>query len=759
VPLNPSMDVGGGSAHRQRERGPGSFVIVPGWVPLPARARRSKPIPSRVAGMHPQPDHGPVRLHWSSFRPPNVSDDPIRDARARGWATAAQRRRSLIFGGGLIILLVLWGAWQAFAPSGSHHALVGTLFFVPADAIATLAALGAAARCAPEHSARTAWRLLACAFAVQLAGVIGQVAYESSGPLPFPSFVDAPYLAFYALLLAGLLSFPSGRPTGVARLRFWLDLAIVALTGALAVAAVIPTRLTELGGSPLNDALLLAFPAGDLIVLGAIGAILLRRTNIASTVPIRLLAAGIVCFVASKLILIQGASRFQTGHALDAVWLVGIALFALAAATEPGAEVHAAVSDAERPAASWAPYLAMLVASGLLIADHRSLLVVIVAVAIIALLCTRQALASTDVAGVQRLASHDGMRDALTGLPNRRQLIADLQTAIETASPTAQRTLVLFDLDGFKAYNDTFGHPAGDQLLGRLGRQLQDALPASGRAYRLGGDEFCALVSRSPLSAAEIGELGAGALSERGPGFAILASAGAVTLPAEATDVASALHAADRRMYAAKHSRSSTSVASQMRDVLLAAIAEQSESIMEQAELTEHMLDVGIFARDVARQMGLEPEQIELTLRTGELHDVGKIAIPESILYKPGPLNDDEWLFVRKHTLIGERVLSAAPALIPVAKLVRSTHERFDGGGYPDGLAGERIPLPARIVFACDAYHAMVADRPYAAGVSEAEVRDELRRHAGTQFDPHVVEALEAVLDARSEIGSPADLG
>jgi two-component system cell cycle response regulator len=266
-------------------------------------------------------------------------------------------------------------------------------------------------------------------------------------------------------------------------------------------------------------------------------------------------------------------------------------------------------------------------------------------------------------------------------------------------------------------------------------------------------------VSRSPLSADEIGELGAGALSERGPGFAILASAGAVTLPAEATDEASALHEADRRMYAAKHSRSSTSVAAQMRDVLLAAIAEQSESIVEQAELTEHMLDVGIFARDVAREMGLEPEQIELTLRTGELHDVGKIAIPESILYKPGPLNDDEWRFVRKHTLIGERVLSAASALVPVAKLVRSTHERFDGSGYPDGLAGEQIPLPARIVFAWDSYHAMVADRPYAAGVEQAAVRDELRRHAGTQFDPRVVQALEAVLDVRSAVGSPADGG
>jgi two-component system cell cycle response regulator len=494
-------------------------------------------------------------------------------------------------------------------------------------------------------------------------------------------------------------------------------------------------------------------------VLGAIAAIVLRRTNIASTVPLRLLAAGIVGFVASQLILLGGAARSQTGHAFDVAWLLGITLFALAAATEPGAEVHAAVSDAERPAAAWAPYLAMLAACGLLIADHGSLVVVIMAVAVVMLVCARQIVMSTDLAGVQRLASHDATRDALTGLPNRRQLIADLQTAIETASPTAQRTLVLFDLDGFKSYNDTFGHPAGDQLLGRLGRQLQEALPESGRAYRLGGDEFGALVSRSPLRADEIGELGVAALSERGPGFAILASAGAVTLPAEATDVASALHAADRQMYAAKHSRSSTSVAAQMRDVLLAAIAEQSESIMEQAELTEHMLDVGVFARDVARQMGLVPEQIELTLRTGELHDVGKIAIPESILYKPGPLNDDEWLFVRKHTLIGERVLSAAPALIPVAKLVRSTHERFDGGGYPDGLIGEQIPLPARIVFACDAYHAMAANRPYAAAVSETEVRDELRRHAGTQFDPQVVEALEAVLDARTTVGSSADRG
>jgi two-component system, cell cycle response regulator len=399
----------------------------------------------------------------------------------------------------------------------------------------------------------------------------------------------------------------------------------------------------------------------------------------------------------------------------------------------------------------------MLIAFGLLIADHRSLAVVIIAVAIAVLVCARQLLASSELTAARRLEGPEATTDPLTGLPNRRKLIADLQTALETASASAERTLVLFDLDGFKGYNDTFGHPAGDQLLTRLSQRLQAVLPASGQAYRLGGDEFAALVTRGGICPDEIAKLGAAALSEKGPGFAIRGSAGAVTLPAEAADVTSALHEADRRMYAVKHG--GASLASQMRDVLLAAIAEQAESEDEPAELTEHMLDVGVFARDVAREMGLAPEDVELTMRTGELHDVGKIAIPESILYKPGPLNDDEWRFVRKHTLIGERVLGAAPSFVPVAKLVRSTHERYDGGGYPDGLAGEQIPLPARIVFACDAYHAMVADRPYAAGISEDEVRAELRRNAGTQFDPNVVDALIAVLDARAQSPSPVTPG
>ena len=125
-----------------------------------------------------------------------------------------------------------------------------------------------------------------------------------------------------------------------------------------------------------------------------------------------------------------------------------------------------------------------------------------------------------------------------------------------------------------------------------------------------------------------------------------------------------------------------------------------------------------------------------------ELHDIGKVAVPSAILDKPGRLDPDEWDFIARHTLIGERILGAAPALRPVARLVRSSHEHFDGNGYPDAIAGDEIPLGARIVSVCDAYDAMTSERPYQRSLTPVDALEELRRCAGTQFDPAVVEAF-----------------
>ena len=157
--------------------------------------------------------------------------------------------------------------------------------------------------------------------------------------------------------------------------------------------------------------------------------------------------------------------------------------------------------------------------------------------------------------------------------------------------------------------------------------------------------------------------------------------------------------------------------------------------------------------RAVGEEIGLSEDELADVTLAAELHEVGKLAIPDSILLKPGPLDEEEWSFVRRHPLIGERILSSAPALAKVSGLVRSTHERMDGEGYPDQLAGDDIPLGSRIIGTCAAFVAMTSELPYRAARSPESGRRRVRRCAGTQFDADVVEALVAV---RAEY--PADL-
>jgi putative nucleotidyltransferase with HDIG domain len=159
-------------------------------------------------------------------------------------------------------------------------------------------------------------------------------------------------------------------------------------------------------------------------------------------------------------------------------------------------------------------------------------------------------------------------------------------------------------------------------------------------------------------------------------------------------------------------------------------------------ELTDHHAEVSRLAVAVGRELKMDAEEIDVLRRAAELHDIGKIAIPEEILRKPAPLDEIEWELMRKHTLVGERLLATFPSMAPVARLVRSSHERWDGNGYPDGLAGEEIPLGARIIYLCDAFDAMRSERPYSPGRDLEEAFAEIRRHAGAQFDARLTEVL-----------------
>jgi diguanylate cyclase (GGDEF)-like protein len=348
-------------------------------------------------------------------------------------------------------------------------------------------------------------------------------------------------------------------------------------------------------------------------------------------------------------------------------------------------------------------------------------------------------------AGVSFLAQHrllvaTSMTDALTGIPNRRQLKTDLDKGLREATPARPLLLMLFDLNGFKAYNDTFGHPAGDRLLIRLAGALKSAMDDHGGcAYRLGGDEFCILAPLPDNRAGAVTAAAAEALTDHGGGFYITASYGSILLPEESQDVTEAMQLVDQRMYAQKTS-GRRSPDRQSRDVLLRALQERTP------ELAERHAAVARLAEKLGERMGLSAEERVQLRQAADLHDVGKLGIPEEILGKPGPLDPDEWAFVRRHPLIGERIIGAAPALAAAAKLVRSTHERFDGDGYPDGLAGEQIPLGARVIAVCDAFTAMTSTRPYAPRLTVPQALAELRQGAGSQFDPAVVEAVSELL-------------
>jgi diguanylate cyclase (GGDEF)-like protein len=329
--------------------------------------------------------------------------------------------------------------------------------------------------------------------------------------------------------------------------------------------------------------------------------------------------------------------------------------------------------------------------------------------------------------------------DPLTGLANRRQLSDDLRSACNDATPERPVRLVMFDLDGFKAYNDTFGHLGGDLMLGRLSRAFKHSVGSHGCAYRLGGDEFCALLENC-------GEEMVGdclqSLSATGEGFSIASSYGSVMLPAEASEPEVALQLADERMYAHKDS-SRVSAGRQTRDLALQILA------AHEPVLHTHASRVAELTEGVSRRMGLAGNDLSDAIRAAELHDIGKVAVPYTVLHKPSPLDEHEWELMRHQPTIGASILGAAPALAQVAAIVGAIHERYDGSGYPRGLAGEEIPLASRIVFVCESFDAMTSARPFGESISEAAALEELARHAGSQFDPNVVEAFAAEQQAR----------
>jgi two-component system cell cycle response regulator len=402
-------------------------------------------------------------------------------------------------------------------------------------------------------------------------------------------------------------------------------------------------------------------------------------------------------------------------------------------------------------AVAW-PSVFAVAAIGLLVFDHLqqriTQLVFWLCVALIA--CVFAWLVETTRRQSRSLAAEHrrALRDAVTGLPNRATLLADLGDAI--ATPQRRRMLVVFELEGLQASYDALGNAAGDGLVSQIARRLSDLVtPLDGAAYRIDPIRFAVLV---PADGRTSGEILLAASSppqdEEGSDHLIGRSHGEVTIPDDARDPELALQIAGQRV-AANKQRQQRSARRQAHAVLMAVLDAR------RPELRAHLRTVAYRSISLSRRLGLDLDVIDDIFLAAELQDVGLLAVPESILEKETPLSADEADQIRKHPEAGERIIASAPGLASVATLVRATSERYDGRGYPDGLIGEEIPLGARIIAVCVAFAAMTSHRPYQPARTEAEVVAELGQCAGTQFDPAVVEALIAELAEESaELGA-----
>jgi GGDEF domain-containing protein len=326
-------------------------------------------------------------------------------------------------------------------------------------------------------------------------------------------------------------------------------------------------------------------------------------------------------------------------------------------------------------------------------------------------------------------ATPETLLDPVTGLATHDRLLVDVKRELDAGTEV---TLYLFALDGFKDYNDAYGDVCGDALLDWLGRKLRDAVGSYGTAYRMRGGSFALLAVGSERFTNALCASAASALNESGDGFQISCDVGSATLPAEASVPREGLELAARR---ASKSAGERHVRSGRR-----APADAIEAL----RLVRSRQDVAELAIAIARRLGVTEANIEDVENAVHLCDVGNVAVPRAVLSYPGKITGPEWQFILLHTLVGARLIAGPLGLDAVAGLVRHSHERFDGAGYPDGLAGEAIPLGSRIVFVCSAFHDMTSDRPHHPALEPADAVAQLERGAGSQFDPAVVHAFRA---------------
>jgi diguanylate cyclase (GGDEF)-like protein len=363
-----------------------------------------------------------------------------------------------------------------------------------------------------------------------------------------------------------------------------------------------------------------------------------------------------------------------------------------------------------------------------------------------------QTATALDNARLIETMAHQARFDNLTGLLGHRAFHEALDVQIDPAN--APFTLASIDIDDFKLINDLHGHPIGDEALRRVSETLRRGLGEHDAIFRVGGEEFAVLLpGRTTEEARPIAESLREAVARTPFALPLRVSVGLASWPGDAPERDTLLERADDALYAAKRAGKNRVVTPSDPDQAVTPVKREGGrgSLLDMLRLKDgatlaHSAHVAAMAVDAGRILGLDADRLSVLRSAGQLHDVGKLALPDAVLNKPGSLTDDEMRLVRTHPVLGAELASAwgDPA---AARFVLEHHERVDGTGYPAGLAGDEITIEARILHAVDAFTAMTSDRPYRAAMSAASALEELWALAGTQFDESVVRALDQVVD------------